>query len=227
MDRRRFVTTLAAAASARAPAQAPGKVSHVGFLSSARRPTDAELQRSPWILELQRLGWVEGRNLIVDRRYTDGNRELLDRYARELVEARVFFGRGESALIQRIENRIAALPGWPVTWGEGLQVLHYRPGAAYKPHHDYFDPAHSGTKAVRHRGGQRVGTLMMYLNTPERGGATTFPDVALDVAAVEGNAVFFTYDKPHASTRTLHGGAPVVEGTKWVATKWLRERELN
>jgi prolyl 4-hydroxylase len=24
-------------------------------------------------------------------------------------------------------------------------------------------------------------------------------------------------------TRTLHGGAPVLEGEKWVATKWLRE----
>jgi prolyl 4-hydroxylase len=139
----------------------------------------------------------------------------------------MFFGRGESPLIQRIENRIATLLGWPVKWGEGLQVLHYRPGAEYKPHHDYFDPAHSGTEAVLRRGGQRVGTLVMYLNTPDRGGATTFPDVALDVAAIKGNAVFFSYDKPHTTTRTLHGGAPVVEGTKWVATKWLREREFN
>ncbi|MBT9487557.1 MAG: 2OG-Fe(II) oxygenase [Rubrivivax sp.] len=139
----------------------------------------------------------------------------------------MFFLRGESPLIQRIENRVAKLLAWPVKWGEGLQVLHYRPGAEYKPHHDYFDPAHSGTEAVLKRGGQRVGTLVMYLNTPERGGATTFPDVALDVAAIKGNAVFFSYDKPHVNTRTLHGGAPVVAGTKWVATKWLREREFN
>lgn len=139
----------------------------------------------------------------------------------------MFFQRGESPLIQRIEQRIAQLLAWPVKWGEGLQVLHYRPGAEYKPHHDYFDPAHSGTEAVLRRGGQRVGTLVMYLNTPERGGATTFPDVALDVAAIKGNAVFFSYDKPHVNTRTLHGGAPVIAGTKWVATKWLREREFN
>jgi putative ABC transport system substrate-binding protein len=89
MDRRRFVTTLAAAASARAMAQASGKVARVGFLSSARRPTDAQLQQDPWRLEMQRLGWVEGQNLIVDRHYTDGHRELLVRYARELVDARV------------------------------------------------------------------------------------------------------------------------------------------
>jgi prolyl 4-hydroxylase len=28
-------------------------------------------------------------------------------------------------------------------------------------------------------------------------------------------------------TRTLHAGLPVVEGEKWVATKWLREREFR
>jgi len=89
MDRRRFVTTLAGAASVHAAAQASGKVARVGFLSSARRPTDAELLQGPWRLEMLRLGWVEGQNLIVDERYTDGNRELLARYARELVEARV------------------------------------------------------------------------------------------------------------------------------------------
>lgn len=139
----------------------------------------------------------------------------------------MFFGRGESPLVQRIEQRIGTLLNWPVPWGEGLQVLHYRPGAEYRPHHDYFDPKHAGTEAVLRRGGQRVGTLVMYLNTPERGGSTTFPDVALEVAAIKGNAVFFSYDRPHPTTRTLHGGGPVVEGEKWVATKWLREREFH
>ena len=139
----------------------------------------------------------------------------------------MFFTRGESPLIQRIEQRIATLLNWPVAWGEGLQVLHYGPGAEYRPHHDYFDPKHSGTEAVLRRGGQRVGTLVMYLNTPGKGGATTFPDVALEVAAIKGNAVFFSYDRPHVTSRTLHGGAPVVEGEKWVATKWLREREFR
>ena len=73
------------------------------------------------------------------------------------------------------------------------------------------------------RGGQRVGTLVMYLNAPEGGGATTFPDVGLEVAPVRGNAVFFSYDRAHPATGTLHGGAPVTAGEKWVATKWLRE----
>ena len=136
----------------------------------------------------------------------------------------MFFQRG---LIQRIEERIARLLNWPIENGEGLQVLHYRPGAEYKPHYDYFDPAEPGTPTIVQRGGQRVGTLVMYLNTPEKGGGTTFPDVHLEVAPQRGNAVFFSYERPHPSTRTLHGGAPVIAGEKWIATKWLREREFK
>lgn len=149
----------------------------------------------------------------------------------EVNEARtsqgMFFDRGENALCARIEQRIATLLDWPLENGEGLQILHYRPGAEYRPHYDYFDPEQPGTPAVLSRGGQRVASLVMYLNTPLRGGATVFPDVGFDVAPVKGNAVFFSYDRPHPATKSLHGGAPVIEGEKWVATKWLRERRFE
>ncbi len=75
----------------------------------------------------------------------------------------------------------------------------------YEPHYDYFDPANSGFQSILKRGGQRVASLVMYLNTPRRGGCTTFPDAKFEVAAVKGNAVFFSYDRPHPTTRTLHG----------------------
>jgi prolyl 4-hydroxylase len=149
----------------------------------------------------------------------------------EVNEARtsqgMFFGRQESELIDRIERRLSALMNWPIERGEGLQILRYAPGAEYRPHYDYFDPQQPGTAAVLKRGGQRVGTLVMYLNTPEKGGATTFPDVGLSVHATQGHAVFFSYALPVPSTRTLHGGAPVTEGEKWVATKWLRQGRFD
>ena len=138
----------------------------------------------------------------------------------------MFFERGETGVVDRVEKRIAALLDWPVQNGEGLQVLHYQPGAEYKPHYDYFDPVHPGSASILKRGGQRVGTLLMYLNTPTKGGGTTFPDVGLEVAPIKGNACFFSYDRAHVDTKSLHGGAPVIEGEKWVATKWLREREF-
>lgn len=138
----------------------------------------------------------------------------------------MFFQRGESELIRRIEERIAHLLGWPVENGEGLQVLRYGPGAEYRPHYDYFDPAEPGTPSILQRGGQRVATVVMYLNEPEAGGATVFPDVGLEVLPQRGNAVFFSYSQAHQASLTLHGGAPVVAGHKWIATKWLREREF-
>ncbi|MEO5669827.1 MAG: 2OG-Fe(II) oxygenase [Ramlibacter sp.] len=139
----------------------------------------------------------------------------------------MFFQRGENELVRIIEGRIARLLNWPEENGEGLQVLHYRPGTEYKPHYDYFDPNEPGTPTILKRGGQRVGTLVMYLGEPDKGGGTTFPDVRLEVAPKRGNAVFFSYDKPHPSTKTLHGGAPVLAGEKWIATKWLRERRFE
>jgi prolyl 4-hydroxylase len=152
----------------------------------------------------------------------------LDTGADEAHAARTSHGmslpRGVDPLCARIEARIAALLDWPVENGEGLQVLRYGPGAEYRPHYDYFDPSRPGTSKILARGGQRVASLVMYLNTPARGGATTFPDVGFEVAPVKGNAVFFAYDRPHPMTRSLHGGAPVLAGEKWVATKWLRER---
>lgn len=139
----------------------------------------------------------------------------------------MFFQRGENELVSRIEARIARLINWPVQNGEGIQVLQYVPGTEYRPHYDYFDPAEPGTATILKRGGQRVGTVVMYLNEPEKGGGTTFPGVHLEVAPKRGNAVFFSYERPHPSTKSLHGGAPVIAGEKWIATKWLREAEFR
>lgn len=138
----------------------------------------------------------------------------------------MFFERNENAVVQRIETRIAKLLRWPIQNGEGLQILRYPPGAQYKPHYDYFNPAEPGTPAILQRGGQRVATLIIYLHEPEEGGATVFPDIGVQVAPRRGNAVFFNYPQAHPASRTLHGGEPVVKGEKWIATKWLREREF-
>jgi len=140
------------------------------------------------------------------------------------VSEGMFFSLGETPLIREIEARLAELVNWPVDRAETLQVLHYHPGGKYEPPNDYFPYRREGTAKVTARGGQRVGTIILYLNTPESGGATEFPEVGLEVVAQKGNAVFFSYARPHASTKTLHGGRPVLCGEKWIATKWLRER---
>lgn len=137
-----------------------------------------------------------------------------------------YFRRGENELLQRIEKRIAELVDCPLEQGEPIQVLHYEPGGEYKPHYDYFDPSHPGNKEVLAQGGQRIATLIMYLNDVTRGGSTVFPEIGLDVLPRKGHAVYFAYcdDAGTLDVRTLHGGSPVGSGEKWIATKWFRQQ---
>ena len=138
-----------------------------------------------------------------------------------------YFRRGEVPLVADIEQRIAELTGFPMDNGEGLQVLHYLPGQHYVPHWDYFPPASpSSADIVRpEKGGQRVATFIAYLNTVPLGGETEFPRAGVKVAAVQGNACFFSYLSADGALDplTLHSGNAVIEGEKWIAVKWLRE----
>ncbi|RZT41074.1 prolyl hydroxylase family protein [Cupriavidus agavae] len=152
-----------------------------------------------------------------------------DTGAENLIDARTSMGAmfqvGEHALIERIEARIAAVTGLPADHGEGLQILNYKPGGEYQPHFDFFNPQRPGEARQLRVGGQRIATLVIYLNSPPAGGATAFPKLGLEVAPVKGNAVFFSYKLPDGGLddRTLHAGLPVESGEKWIATKWLRE----
>ena len=95
----------------------------------------------------------------------------------------MFFNRGENPLCEPIER--GGLRPWcagPTKTARPAGAA-YRHGAQYVPHYDYFDPAQPGTPRILQRGGQRVGTIVMYLRTPERGGATVFPDVGLPEVA--------------------------------------------
>ncbi len=141
------------------------------------------------------------------------------------TSAGTHFKRLENELISRIERRISELVDCPLERGEPIQVLHYQPGGEYKPHYDYFDPALPGNRDVLAQGGQRIATLIMYLNDVAVGGSTVFPEIGLDVLPRRGHAVYFAYcdDDGALDARTLHGGSPVTGGEKWIATKWFRQ----
>ncbi|HEU4622525.1 MAG TPA: 2OG-Fe(II) oxygenase [Burkholderiaceae bacterium] len=135
------------------------------------------------------------------------------------------FEHGETELVGVIERRIASLLGFPIDQQEPMQILHYGVGGQYEPHYDYFDPSDPGSAVALKRGGQRVATLIMYLNDVTAGGATVFPQIGLEAKPQRGNAIYFENvdDDNRLDARTLHGGAPVGVGEKWIATKWIRE----
>jgi prolyl 4-hydroxylase len=140
-----------------------------------------------------------------------------------------FFMVNADPFITRIDRRIGEVMNWPVENGEGLQVLHYGVGGEYKPHFDYFPPEDPGSQVQMTIGGQRVSTMVMYLNEVEEGGTTIFPELGLEVVPKKGSAVYFEYCNSHhqLDKLTLHAGAPVTRGEKWIVTKWMRERRYG
>jgi prolyl 4-hydroxylase len=139
----------------------------------------------------------------------------------------VMLRRGETAIIARIEARLAALAQWPVERCEGMQILRYDAGNEYRAHFDWMNPDLPGLRKHMEVGGQRLGTFVLYLSKVESGGGTSFPAVGLEVMPKKGGAVFFvnTDSQRVPDQLTLHAGSPVIKGVKFVANKWLRERE--
>jgi putative ABC transport system substrate-binding protein len=90
MDRRTFIVAVAAgmiAAPLAASAQTATTVRRIGVLSPDALPSQAQLQEEA--APLRALGWVEGQNLLVERRYANGRAELLLPFAEELVRLKV------------------------------------------------------------------------------------------------------------------------------------------
>jgi len=136
-----------------------------------------------------------------------------------------YFQREEDEFIKKLDTRISELMNWPVENGEGIQILHYSLGGEYRPHFDYFPVEQTGSAQHIAKGGQRVATLVMYLNNVESGGETIFPEVGLKVVPRQGSAVYFSYCNSlgQIDPATLHGGEPIITGDKWIATKWMRQ----
>ncbi len=138
----------------------------------------------------------------------------------------MFFKLQETAFISKLDRRISELMNCPIEHGEGLQVLRYGTNAKNTPHFDFLVPANEANKESIKRSGQRISTLVVYLNEVKAGGETIFPEIGLSVLPRKGNAVYFEYTNGlgQLDLKSVHAGAQVFEGEKWALTKWMRER---
>ena len=140
----------------------------------------------------------------------------------------MFFRLRETEFISRLDRRISELMNLPVENGEGLQVLYYPTGAASAPHVDFLQVTNDANRASIARSGQRVSTMVTYLNDVPAGGETSFPELGWAATPCLGHAVYFEYcdSRGMVDWRSLHAGNPVLEGEKWVASKWMRQRRF-
>lgn len=140
----------------------------------------------------------------------------------------MFFRLEENQLVARIDRRVSILMGLPLENGEGLQVLRYPPGASSMPHYDFLMPTNQHNRASIARSGQRVATMVMYLNDVEEGGETVFPEAGFACPPRRGGALWFEYcnGAGRLDPRSLHAGAAPLSGEKWIVTKWMRQRRF-
>jgi putative ABC transport system substrate-binding protein len=87
VNRREFITLLSGAAAwpPAARAQQVGKVPRIGYLSPGSASPGPLAYHDEFQSGLRELGYVEGRNIVVDYRFADGKFDRLDQLAAELV----------------------------------------------------------------------------------------------------------------------------------------------
>lgn len=127
-------------------------------------------------------------------------------------------------LAQKILLKACQLTGKTLDHCEDLQVVKYGPGNEYKPHHDACIETDSFCNKSFGARGQRIGTLLVYLNDEFTEGETDFPTYGKKYKPQVGSALFFRplgkfNGKPHPNA--LHAGLPVKEGTKYVCNAWI------
>ena len=125
-----------------------------------------------------------------------------------------------------VETQLDALTGIAAVHGELMQGQRYGVGQEFKPHHDFFDTRQRYWQDQALMGGQRTWTAMAFLNTPEDGGRTAFPEAGLTISPRAGNLLVWNNLDPYGlpNQASLHQGMPVLHGVKYVLTKWYRER---
>jgi prolyl 4-hydroxylase len=129
-------------------------------------------------------------------------------------------------IVAKVDSKISDLLGLPLDAGEPIQGQRYAAGQEFKPHTDTFEPGGYDFYVHTAERGQRTWTAMVYLNEPEEGGATRFKLIGKTFQPEIGKLLAWNNLLPDGrpNPATLHQGMKVRRGTKFILTKWFRER---
>ena len=129
-------------------------------------------------------------------------------------------------IVKQLEDRINELLGIDPLNGETIQGQRYAVGQQFKPHHDFFYTDQPYWAEMERCGGQRTWTAMIFLNTPEGGGQTVFEKADIRVTPRARNLLIWNNLDGIGTPNpfSMHRAMPVNAGTKYVITKWFRER---
>ena len=123
-------------------------------------------------------------------------------------------------VVATIDRHISKKIPEVLTHREEWQATKYGKKGRFNYH---FDSGYFADEAA----GERTYTLLIYLDTPRRGGATRFPHLDIDVKSVAGRLVVWRNltDEGLRDPDMLHASIPILEGRKTTLVTWVRQRE--
>ncbi len=135
----------------------------------------------------------------------------------------------DSSIVESISKRVAEITKTTVDRQELLQVVKYSPGGFFKSHHDACGGTEEHCKRMNGNAGPRYITFLIYLADDFTGGQTIFPRIKKYAVPKKGKAVLFynTDITGKILFHSLHGGVPVKNGNKWIATKWIHMKPID
>jgi hypothetical protein len=122
--------------------------------------------------------------------------------------------------VAMIDRRVSRLLPQAASHREPWQATKYSKGGHFKCHYD------SGSFDVE-PAGERTHTVLLYLDTPRRGGSTWFPLLDLEVGSVAGRLLVWSNLEAGGETdpEMMHAARPLLEGHKTTLVTWIRQRE--
>lgn len=133
------------------------------------------------------------------------------------------------SIIKKIEELTSDLTDLPIENQESLNIIKYPEDGQYIEHYDIFLRSEEYYGEYMEMGGQRLFTIMFYLNDSFFGGETNFPKLDdFKINPHKGRSVFFkSMEDGNLIKESKHSGLPVKDGEKWLAVKWIRERRYQ
>ena len=135
------------------------------------------------------------------------------------------------AITKQMTKKVERLVNKPLLHAEKIQLVYYGIGNEYRPHYDGWE--HNGSQKTYNslrKGGQRLTTIIVYLNMVEDGGSTRFTKLDIDVKPKVGKLLYF--DNTYTGTNNKHilsehAGTPVIKGEKYIFNLWFREQNTS
>jgi len=151
-------------------------------------------------------------------------------YDNSIRKSKTCWLKKEDNVIKNIVQKVCNIGNYKFENVEDLQVVKYEPNGYYNEHHDSCCDDSDSCKNFIKRGGNRVLTMVIYLNDGFEGGSTRFINLDKNIKPEKHSGILFfpmnkKGDKCH--TNSLHAGLPITSGEKYIANVWIRESKFE